>query len=287
LAGFRFLQKGSLCCLESAALAGCDFLVHAFCTRQEGVSGEGFSSLNFSTRTGDDPQRVKANWGLLSDAFAIPPGRFLAVNQVHGDCIITIDRPDFEIPFRVPFPGEADLSCDAVLTNQPGLAVGIKTADCVPIFLADRAKRLIGAVHAGWRGTALGIAGKAVDTLTERFSSRVEDILVAIGPSIGPCCYRVDDTVLRAMPSSARGQSFFRPAGEAGRWMMDLPEANRRQLEERGIPRQNIGSSGVCTSCRRDLFFSHRRDGQKTGRHFNFIMVRGRGETAGKNRLTG
>lgn len=274
MAGFRFSQKGSVCCLESTALAESDFLVHAFCTRREGVSGEGFSSLNFTTRTGDDPEWVKANWGLLSDAFQIPPGRFLVVNQVHGDCILTIDSPDFEIPLPGSVPVEADLSCDAVLTNQPGLAIGVKTADCVPIFLVDRVRRVVGVVHAGWRGTALNIAGKAVGRFGERFSSRPEDILAVIGPAIGPCCYEVDDAVFRSLPSPSDEASFFRPSGRAGRWMLDLPAANRWHLEKMGVPPGNVSSAEICTSCREDLFYSHRRDGGRTGRHLNFLMLK-------------
>ena len=256
------------------ALAGCDFLVHAFCTRREGVSGEGFSSLNFSTRTGDDPERVKANWDILSDAFRIPPGRFLVVNQVHGDCILTVDSPDFEIPLPGAVPAEADLSCDAILTDQPGLAIGIKTADCVPIFLVDRVRRVIGAVHAGWRGTALNIAGKAVGRLRERFSSRSEDILAVIGPAIGPCCYEVDDAVFCSLPSPSGEASILHPAERAGRWMLDLPAANRCHLEGKGVPPGNILSAEICTSCREDLFYSHRRDGKTAGRHINFLMLK-------------
>jgi hypothetical protein len=275
LAGFRFLQKGSIYYLESAVLVECDFLVHAFCTRWEGVSGAGFSSLNFSARTGDDPERVKANWGLVCNAFGISSGQFLTVHQVHGEGVHVVAGSVCQIPRSETFPPEAELSCDAMITDRPEIALGIKTADCVPIFLVDRVRCIIGAVHAGWRGTALGIAGKVVDTLRERFSSRPEDILAVIGPTIGPCCYEVDDTVFRAMPSPHGGESFFRPGRREGHWMLDLTAANRQQIEEKGVPPENIFSAGICSSCREDLFYSHRRDGGRTGRHLNFIMLRG------------
>ncbi len=274
MAEFRFLQKRSIYYLESTALAECDFLVHAFCTRQEGVSGADFSSLNFSIRTGDDPERVKANWGLLSDAFGIPSGQFLTVHQVHGDRVHDVAGSVCHIPRSEAFPPEVDLSCDALITDRPEIALGIKTADCVPIFLADRVKRVIGAVHAGWRGTALGIAGKAVDAIMERFSSRPEDIVAVIGPAIGPCCYEVDDTVFRAMPSPGGGASFFRLGRREGHWMFDLAAANRQQIEERGVSPGNVFSAGVCSSCREDSFYSHRRDGGRTGRHLNFLMLK-------------
>ena len=273
MSAFRFLKKGKIEYLESAALAGCDFLVHAFCTRHEGVSGEGFGSLNFSTRTGDEPGKVSANWGLLCAAFDISPDRFRTVHQVHGDAIHAVDGSGC-IPRSAAFPPEGELSCDAMITDRTGIALGIKTADCVPIFLVDRMKQAIGAVHAGWRGTAQGIAGKAVDALRESFSSRPEDVLVAIGPAIGPCCYEVDDTVFRAMPFADGGAPFFRPGRKEGRWMLDLAAVNRRQLEEKGVPPANISTAGLCTSCLPDMFFSHRRDGEKTGRHFNFLTLK-------------
>jgi hypothetical protein len=266
--------------LESAALAGCEFLAHAFCTRHEGVSGERFGSLNFSTRTGDEPGKVSANWGLLCAAFGIPPDRFLTVHQVHGDAIHAVDG-SMRIPRAAVFPSDVELSCDAMITDRPGIALGIKTADCVPVFLVDRMKQAIGAVHAGWRGTAQGIAGKAVDALRESFSSRPEDILAAIGPAIGPCCYEVDDRVFRAMPLAGGGAPFFRPGSGAGRWMLDLAAVNRRQLEEKGSPSANISAAHLCTSCLPDRFFSHRRDGGQTGRHVNFILLRDRGKPAG------
>ncbi len=275
MGGFRFFRENSIYCLQGTALAGCDFIIHAFCTRRDGVSRAEFSSLNFSTRTGDDPERVSANWRLLSDAFGIPSGRFLSVSQVHGDAIYVATRSASLPPHSETFPYEADLSCDAVITDLPGLAVGVKTADCVPILLADRVKCVVGAVHAGWRGTSLGLAGKTVQALRERFSSRPHDILVAIGPAIGPCCYEVDEAVSHAMISSCGAAPELRPAQKVGRWMLDLPAVNRRQIEELGVPAENISSSGICTSCREDLFYSHRRDGNRTGRHFNFIMVRG------------
>lgn len=283
MADFRFSRQGPVHYLESPALAECAFLVHAFCMRQGGISSGSFAGLNFSTRTGDDPERVRGNWEVLSEAFRIPPERFLVVHQVHGDEILAIDGPRCTVSPSGSFSAEADLSCDAMLTDRPGIAIGIKTADCVPIFLVDKVKQVIGAVHAGWRGTALNIAGKAVDRLRKEFSSQTGDILAAIGPSIGPCCYEVDETVFSSFPPSFRTSGCFQPGEKEGRWMFDLARANARQIEERGVPAENIVSAGICTSCSRDLFYSHRRDHGKTGRHLNFIMLRDGKNTSAKN----
>jgi YfiH family protein len=153
------------------------------------------------------------------------------------------------------------------------VAIGIKTADCAPVLLFDRRSQTIAAVHAGWRGTALGIAGKAVRVMGERFSSRPEDLSAVIGPSIGPCCYEVDEPVFEAMSHHGEAQRVLRPGPRPLRWMFDLPLANRMQLEREGVPPEQISAAGFCTCCRKDLFFSHRRDGEKTGRHLNFILL--------------
>jgi copper oxidase (laccase) domain-containing protein len=107
----------------------------------------------------------------------------------------------------------------------------------------------------------------------ERFSSRPEELSAVIGPSIGPCCYEVDEPVFEAMSHHGEAQRVFRPGSREGRWMFDLPLANRMQLEREGVPPVRISSAGFCTCCRKDLFFSHRRDGEKTGRHLNFILL--------------
>ncbi|MEK6654906.1 MAG: polyphenol oxidase family protein, partial [Thermodesulfobacteriota bacterium] len=155
-----------------------------------------------------------------------------------------------------------------------GVALGIRTADCVPLFFVDRARRVIGAAHAGWRGAALGMAAGMVDALRERFSSRNEDILVVIGPAIGPCCYEVDAPVVAALSSRREAGCFLIPCPEKDRWMLDLALANRLQLLERGLREENILSAGFCTACRQDLFFSHRAGRGRTGRQLNVLMIR-------------
>lgn len=272
---FGFSQKGSLKCLESRAFLKMDFIVHAFCTRWGGVSQGAYENLNFSFREGDPTDRVEKNWELLSAAYQVPRGQFFVVNQIHEDRILLIDQEH-------PKPNEnKPLQYDAILTDRPGLAIGIKTADCVPILMVDPVRRVIGAVHAGWKGTSLGIAGKAVDALASRFLSKPSDLIVAVGPAIGPCCYQVDKTVFEAMGDPSGPNSLFRPCREEGKWMLDLPLANRLQVERKGVSPGNIVTSGFCTACRGDLFFSHRREKGKTGRHLNFIMIRG---TAGDSR---
>jgi hypothetical protein len=264
---FTFRQKGMVRYLESDLLGACGFLTHAFLTRSAGASEGRFSSLNFSVKEGDAEDRVARNWEILADAFQFPLDRFLMMSQVHGDRIVVAE--DLE-EGRSAHPS---LQCDAVFTARQGTVIGIKTADCVPILLTDRAKGVIGAVHAGWRGTSLHVVGKALGVMMKRFASRPRDILAATGPAIGPCCYQVDEQVFSLMENGSGSDAVFRACEEKGKWMLDLVKANERELLEAGLPRENVVSAGTCTCCRRDLFFSHRGEKGGTGRQLNFIFV--------------
>ena len=265
----RMTGKGPLKYLKALSLEPFDFLIHAFCTRQGGVSKGSFSSLNVSDREGDDAGCVRQNFERIASAFGFSPGNFLPIRQVHGDGIRVLDREP------AIFEDNPPPQIDAVVTDRPAIALCIKTADCVPILLADPIRQVIGAVHAGWKGTALGIAEKTVDTFVRRFASKPQDILALIGPAIGPCCYEVDSPVFEAMAGHPQRAAFFSRIPDRQRWMLDLPLANKIQLLDRCLRPENILSSGLCTSCRQDLFFSHRRDRCQTGRHLNFIMLRG------------
>ena len=276
MSSFRLSSQGAVEYLEALPLAECDFLVHAFLTRRGGVSAGCFAGLNFSCREGDRPEDVAENWRRLIGAFHLDLRQVVLMHQTHGDRIVTIDSREREMTATSPLlPAEAHV-CDALVTDRPEITIGVKTADCVPLFLVDRVKRVIGVVHAGWRGTALNIAGQVVDVFINRFSSQPDDILAVIGPAIGPCCYEVDATVYEALNAYAavEGASFIHPSTATDRWMMDLPMVNRCQLEQRAVPAENIFSGRYCTSCQSDVFFSHRRDHGHTGRHVSFMMLK-------------
>jgi YfiH family protein len=199
---FRFAMRLSIEYLESEELSALDFLTHAFCTRRGGVSRAPYDGLNVGDLVRDREEDLSRNLEMVKDAFAIPDGRLILMRQVHGDRIHLID--DDPLPEEPP-------ECDGLITNRPRVALGIRTADCVPLFFVDRTRRVIGAAHAGWRGTALGIAARMVATFKDRFSSRPEDILVVIGPAIGPCCYEVDAPVLAAF-SALPDTDLFSPS---------------------------------------------------------------------------
>jgi len=266
---FKPAKKNSIPYLQSVILDQCDFLDHVFCTRHGGASREDYKSLNMSFREGDEEFRVLQNWSKLAKSFDIPLERFLVLNQVHGDGILVVGVEGDN------FSSQSELSYDAIVTNHPGLAICIKTADCVPVFIVDKAKKVVAAVHAGWKGTALAISAKVIRLMRERYGSQPQDILVAIGPSIGLCCYEVDNATAEAFQAQKNKESFLFPkASKSNKWMVDLPEANRRQILDCGIPEANIESSGYCTMCHQDIFFSHRGSGGITGRQINFMMIK-------------
>ncbi|MDD5713005.1 MAG: peptidoglycan editing factor PgeF [Smithellaceae bacterium] len=261
-------KKGPIECCEAKNLLTVDSLVHGFCTRLGGTSEGVFSSFNVSSRTGDDPGRVRKNLGIFAWAVGIEPEQLLLVNQVHGSDVLIVDRPGFKF-----FTCQGS-DFDAIITDQADIAIGIKTADCVPIFLADRQKKIIAVIHAGWKGTALGIVAKVVDVMVGRFSCAATDILAAIGPAIGPCCYQVDESVYREMAAQPGRGDVFQSCAEPGHWMLDLPLANFLQLKAKGVPSGNINVAELCTSCHTNMFFSHRGEAGKTGRQLNFMMIR-------------
>jgi hypothetical protein len=185
-------------------------------------------------------------------------GRLLLLKQVHGASVR-----------RAPWSGRPE--ADAAVAEAPGLLLGIETADCLPILIVDPVRRAVAAAHAGWRGTAAGVARAAVAALVES-GSRTEDLLAATGPGIGPCCYEVGDELRAAFGEG--GAEFFRP-GPRGRPRLDVRAANERQLREAGIPEAHIHRVDDCTRCRADLYHSYRREGNAAGRMISFVGFSG------------
>lgn len=271
----ELVKQGNIEYFEAAAWRAYPFLVHAFCTRRGGVSEGAFASLNMSLKEGDNDANIGKNWDIVAAAFGIPRRNFFQVHQVHGDRILIIDDAESQT-----FDPQS-LDYDAVITNRPGLALCVKTADCVPVLMVDTEKRIVAAVHAGWRGSALNISGKVLRSLSERYGTRPQDVQAAIGPAIGACCYEVDATVFQAMESHPARNKIFAPRSgrgpgtgmEMAKWKLNLALANRYQLQEMGVPWENIQDADLCTSCASEWFYSHRKEGGITGRLLNFIMI--------------
>ncbi len=198
----------------------------------------------------------------LADAAALGfPGRVCGARQVHGDHVCHIDG-DAPSPSDAQGYAQGDEG-DALTTDRADVLITVVTADCVPILLFDPTRKAVSAVHAGWRGTLLGIVKKAVGEMGRHFGSQPRDLIAAIGPSIGRCCCEVGPDVWENVDSAHRDSVVVRKAGEKG--MLDLPRLNALQMGEAGLLPAQIALCGFCTVCAPELFHSYRRDG-KTGR---------------------
>lgn len=226
---------------------------HGFSTRLGGVSEGPYRSLNVGLSSGDDPERVRRNQQLLSQALGLPVHRLLSME--HGRRVVVVEEPG-EPPRG--WPG------DACITARPGVSLMITTADCVPIFFHDPVRRVVGLAHAGWRGTLAGVGEATVAAMQERFGSRPGDLEVAIGPAIGPCCFEVDEDVASKFRGGLDGEDLLTPV--QNKWTVDLWQANRKRLVRAGVDEDKIRVSRLCTACQPDLFFSYRRDRRVTGR---------------------
>lgn len=254
-------RKDRLEHIESVHVGSDKRISHSFLTRKGGVSPSPFVSLNFSAKEGDSWENIQYNERAVGEAFGFSPSSLVTLNQVHGNKVIVIKKTGEKALSKVDFNG------DAIITNQRGFALGILTADCLPILIDDPSKGVIGAVHAGWKGTSLRIVQKTLLAMEKAFEVKPDDVKVALGPSIGPCCYEVDDKVLKPLRKSLTKEMI-----PVGKRMLNLAQINRRLLLEVGVKEESIELVNICTSCRKDLFFSYRRDG-KTGRQLSFIML--------------
>ncbi len=229
--------------------------VHAvFSARLGGCSPPPWEGLNLSPAVGDDPARVQENRLRFARAAEFGLEAVAGAQQVHGAAVAVVDRPGSAGPV------------DGLCTDRPGVVLTIAAADCVVVYLADSGGRAVGLCHAGWRGTAADVAGRSVRAMTASFGIHPGDLVAAISPAIGPCCYEVDGPVIRAMVESASWAGDvlrIRPGGHA---LLDLWAANRRRLLDAGVPAASIHVAGICTACHPDRLYSHRRDGGRTGR---------------------
>ncbi len=261
-------KAGKVHYLEPGIFAASGAACQGFTTRHEGVSRPPYNSLNLGATTFDSPHNVQGNRSILARAFGARAERLVTVTQVHGTDLLAIDAPNPD------FAHFLKLECDGLITNQPGVMIGVCVADCVPLLLLDPKKKVAAALHAGWKGTAEDIGGKGVEALVSIFGCKPGDILAAIGPAIGSCCYEVDTPVREAFSKKGGGWELFTRENGPGRWRLDLAAANQRQLIAAGLAEAHIETTPLCVSCQHDLFFSYRRDGGETGRQMGFIMLK-------------
>lgn len=301
--GWTMRRAGALQILEASPLAQLDWLVHGFSTRAGGVSelasaashaGPGTSRgdrhappehvLNLGFTDWDRGQRVLENRRKFFHAIGAGKLHPVTLRQIHSDLPHRVDAAFARMP-------DAPQG-DALYTREPGCLLAVQTADCIPVLLADTRLRAVAAVHAGWRGTLRRIAAKTLGRMRMEFGSRPEDVIAALGPGIGRCCYEVGEDVAREFHAQfAQARDWFDGPFDAlasgendPNWLpwltmmppghpppplrvkLDLIAANRAILADAGVPPSHIVAANYCTACRTDLFFSYRREGS-TGRH--------------------
>jgi YfiH family protein len=284
--GWTIRRARGLQIVESNALARLGWLVHGFSTRPDGER-----ALNLGFTDWDERKRVVANRTKFQTAINARHMRLIALRQIHSDVI--------HVAAASAASTEEALAGDALMTKSPGLLLGVQTADCVPILLADTRRCVVAAIHAGWRGTLARIVVKALGRMRMEFGTRPGDVVAALGPAIGRCCYEVGPEVAQAFATQFAGAAHWFDGpfeqlahGEEPLWLpwltmmppghvpppprvqLDLRAANRWQLIDAGVPEEQIDVSDLCTACRTHLLFSYRREGAKAGRMMAVIGVR-------------
>lgn len=257
----RFLLKSNngIDFLVSPNIEKLDFINHFFSTRIGGVSTGEYSSLNLGIYTEDNEENIKNNFKGLLEASGFKSKKVFHLRQIHGNdfCVVNNDNVN-------ELNGSEG---DAIITSTPGIAIGVLTADCVPILIVDVKNKIVSAIHAGWKGTNKLIVEKVLKHMINIMGSDPKDIVGAIGPSIGACCFEVGEEV---------GNKFSNRIIKSNKYFVDLKKENLDQMVRCGVNQKNVMISEFCTKCNEDLFYSYRRDNSVTGRLGAFIEINGR-----------
>ncbi len=257
------VKKGSLEYLTALNLD----IPHAFTTRCGGVSEGIFSSLNLAMHRGDSDENVKRNFEILANELDFDLNNLVLTRQTHSDVVRRVTKSDACGIDHSNYP-----ECDALITNDEGAALVVFTADCTPILLWDSATGAVGAVHAGWRGTAADIAGKTVRAMQREFGCRPENIRAAIGPNIGVCCFETDADVPEAIIETFGRDAEQFISQNSEKYYVDLKAVNALALRRAGV--DSIEISEDCTMCQSDRFWSHRVCGSSRGSQGAIIVCK-------------
>lgn len=255
-----------------ASFDACPGVRHGITRRMPGSWREG----DISYATGGDPAKVFANRQRWAASIGIDATAIIAVRQVHGnivDCVTTAQRGRG----ARSLDATAVPAADALLTDSADTPLLLAFADCTPLLFHDPRRGVVGLAHAGWRGTMADIAGETVRAMMAHYGSAPADIIAAIGPAIGACCYQVDEPVIAAWSTLGVTDSAvareIAPQGERRQWRFDLARANRRLLERAGVAPERIEESGICTACQVAHYPSHRAEAGHAGRFAAMIAL--------------
>ena len=271
--GFKMNKINGVTCLSVPSFDETGLCRTCFSTRLGGVSKEPLASMNLGFGRGDKKENVLENYRLLGKAAGFDGLKTVAFSQVHGSDVFLATEKDSGEAF---LPKKREF--DAIITSVPNLPIATYHADCTPIFLLDTKNHAIGVAHAGWKGTALKTPGAAIAEMIKNFSTEPENILAAIGPAIGKCCFETHSDVPDAMLSTygADAKDYITAKG-GGKFFVDLPGLNLQTLLNAGIPEDNITVSEECTCCKSDLYWSHRKTGGIRGTMAAVIVLNERG----------
>ncbi len=260
----KTVRKGDLEYLVAESIK----VPHAFTTRLGGVSTGQFDSLNIALHGGDSRENVEKNLQILADELGFCLDNLVLTRQTHSDIVRAVTAADHIGIDHHEYP-----QCDGLITATPGVVLVAFTADCTPILLHDPVTGAVGAVHAGWRGTAADIAGKAVRSMAEQFGTKPENIRAAIGPNIAQCCFETDADVPEAMLAvlGRTAENYIR--AKKGKYYVNLKAVNAELLRRAGIVQIEI--SDACTMCQNQRFWSHRFTGGKRGAQGAMIVCKG------------
>lgn len=255
-------QKDNLYYITFPAFDRTNLVNHCFSTRLGGVSKGIFESLNLGFKRGDEDENVKRNYELLCNIIGINSQDIVFSNQVHKTKIKIIRKKDIDEKYDSSKDAEG---IDGLITNLSKVPLVTLYADCVPLFFLDPINRVVGLAHAGWRGTVNKIGLKMVQRFKDTFNSNPKDILIGIGPSIGKCCFEVDEQVAKEFERAFVNIENIVYPKTNNKYIINLWETNRQILLEGGITSSNITITDLCTKCNKDIFFSHRGHNGRRG----------------------
>lgn len=261
----KLVRKGKISYFQPKQLSV--NLVAGFSTRNGGVSRPPFNSLNLGLGTDDQLANVEGNRATFTRAFDLSRHQLLTVKQVHGNDILLIDEENPDLSHFLT------VEVDAIVTNLQGIMIGILTADCFPILIWHKEKKIAAAIHAGWRGAANGLIDKVIKTIDAHFDCPATELQAAIGPGIGVHNYEIDRPVRDAFRQGTGFWNEISKETKLGHWQLNIPLSCQLQLEQSGLKPQNIEIAKECTCCHPESFFSHRRDNGVTGRQIAFIQL--------------
>ncbi|SHK39470.1 peptidoglycan editing factor PgeF [Paramaledivibacter caminithermalis] len=260
---FSRLESNNIVYFKIPSFEKSGLVKHCFTSRIGGISNKPYNSLNLGINTMDKKENILKNYELICKALKINIKNLVISDQVHKDNILVVEE-------KYKGNGLINDRCfneiDALITNKKCIPLVTLYADCVPIFILDTKRKIIALAHSGWRGTVKKIGKKVIYRMINDFGTKPNDCIVGIGPSIGKCCYEVDDYVIDRFKDNYKNTKDFIEDKGKGKYLLDLWNANKVSLIEAGVPSNNIIISNICTQCNNDIFFSYRAENGKTGR---------------------